>query len=45
MSFLPESDVTGTLEGAGARVLRADTWGASGAANTGVRSTRYFATR
>jgi ubiquinone/menaquinone biosynthesis C-methylase UbiE len=44
MSFLPEADVTATLEGAGARVLRADTWGASGAANTGVRSTRYFAT-
>jgi SAM-dependent methyltransferase len=45
MSFLPEADVTATLTAAGARVLRADTWGASGAANTGVRSTRYFATR
>ena len=45
MSFMPESGVTGTLEAAGARMLRTDTWGASGIANTGVRSTRYFATR
>ena len=45
MSFLPERAVRATLQGAGARVLRAHTWAASGAANAGVRSTRYFATR
>jgi ubiquinone/menaquinone biosynthesis C-methylase UbiE len=45
MSFLAERSVTATLERGGARVLRADTWGASGVANSGVRSTRYFATR
>jgi len=44
MSFLDERSVTSTLQRGGARVLRAQTWGASGVANSGVRSTRYFAT-
>ena len=46
MTFLDEDRVTAVLESAGARVLRADTWAAdSGLANSGVRTTRYFATR
>jgi ubiquinone/menaquinone biosynthesis C-methylase UbiE len=45
MSHLDEPRVTATLEAAGARVLRADTWAAAGLLNRGVRSTRYFATR
>jgi len=45
MSFLDEATVTATLQGAGARVLQAQTWGATGIANSGVRSTRYVATR
>jgi SAM-dependent methyltransferase len=45
MSHLDERRVTATLEAAGARVLRADTWAAAGLFNRGVRSTRYFATR
>jgi SAM-dependent methyltransferase len=45
MSSLPERSVRATVEAAGGRVLGAHTWGAAGAANLGVRSTRYFATR
>ena len=44
MSFLDEGSVRAALQRGGARVLHAHTWGASGIANTGVRSTRYFAT-
>jgi SAM-dependent methyltransferase len=45
MSSLDEGRVTATLQSAGARVLRADTWAAAGLVNAGVRTTRYFATR
>ena len=45
MSHLDEERVTATLEGAGARVLRAETWAAAGLLNSGVRTTRYYATR